>query len=350
MLRLVILTIAACIVTIPLAGQDDYVPTFEDTAAVYEDLFEIKEPLNLTLNFNLKEFQKTKRKEEYRPAVLTCHVNDSFLVIHNVRLRARGEIRQQICITPPIWLNIRHAGIEAEDLTDIIKMKMVVRCKSSNTHRSYVLREYLTYQIWNLLSPYSFNTRLVRLKIIDTGRKNKEREDWAFIIEPEKMMAERNNSMPIKSDRLAIKTVNKEWMDKVAYFSYMVSQADYSVTGRHNLKILTAKEYGPTGFVPVPYDFDYCGLVNAEYAVPKDDLGVANVRERYYLGACRSEEVHQKTIDWLASYREEIKNLIMDFEYLDERDRVDMINYIEDYFEMSEHKNFVSRYITSTCR
>jgi len=350
MRKFIILISLAFVFYLPLSGQDERYPTFRDTAAVYEDLFGIREPLNLTLKFNLKEFQKTKRKEEYHPAVLTCQVSDSFQVTHNVRIRARGEIRQQICITPPIWLNIRHAGIEAQDLTDIIKMKMVVRCKSSNTYDSYVLKEYLVYQIWNLLSPYSFNTRLVKLKIIDTGRKNKEREDWAFIIEPEDMMAQRNNCMSINSDRLSLKTVNREWMDKVAYFSYMVGQADYSVTGRHNLKILTPKEYGPTGFIPVPYDFDYCGLVNAEYAVPGDNLGITSVTERYYLGACRSEAVHQKTIDWLASFREEIINMIMDFEYLPERERVSVINYIESYYKESESRGFIDRHITPSCR
>jgi len=350
MRKLIILALAAVMVVIPLAGQDDYIPTFEDTAAVYQDLFEIKEPLNLTLKFNLKELQKTKWDEEYLPAEMTCHVNNSFEVVHEVRVRARGAIRKKICFSPMFWVNIRHAGIEAEDLADVIKMKVVTRCKSSSSYNSYVLREYLVYQIWNLLSPYSFNTRLVRLKIIDTGRKNKEREDWAFIIEPEELMVERNNSMSIKNDKLSIRTVNKEWMDRVAFFSYMVGQSDYSVTGRHNLKIITSKDYGPTGFIPVPYDFDYCGLVNAEYAIPGEPLGIESVTERYYLGNCRSDEVYMETVEWLASYRDEIMDLINSFEYLEESDKKDIVRYIDSYYRESEQSWFLGRSINSTCR
>lgn len=349
MRRSVIFTAVAFIFYLPLSGQDDQVPTFEDTAAVYEDLFEIEEPLTLTLKFNVKELQKTKWKETYLPAEMTCHVSENFQVTHDVRVRARGEIRKTICYAPMFWVNIRHAGIEAEDLADVIKIKMVSRCKSSNMYRSYVLREYLTYKIWNLLSPYSFNTRLVKLTIIDTGRKNKESENWAFFIEPEAMMVERNECISIKNDRLSLRTVNQEWMDRVAIFSYMIGQADFSVTGRHNLKIMTPKVYGPTRLIPLPYDFDYCGLVNAEYAVPKEDLGVENVRDRYYLGACRSEEDYQKAIDWLASYREEIKELILSFEYLEESDKKDMINFIESYYEQAENSGFIKRYINSTC-
>ena len=350
MRRYFFLSTLTLIITIPLLGQNDDPPSFEDTLAVYGDLFETKEPLNLTMTFNVKELQKTKYKEEYLPAVMTCHVNDNFEVTHEVRIRARGEIRKKICFAPMFWVNIRHAGIEAEDLTDVIKIKVVQRCKSSNTYKYYVLREYLTYQIWNLLSPYSFNTRLVRLKIIDTGRKNKESENWAFIIEPEAMMAERNNCMSIKSDKLSLKTVNKDWMDKVAFFSYMVGQSDYSVTGRHNLKILTSREYGPTGFIPVPYDFDYCGLVDAEYATPGETLGIESVTDRYYLGACRSEEVYRETIEWLASYQDEIRDLILSFEYMEESEKEDFLEYIESYYKETDSKAFLDRKITSTCR
>lgn len=350
--RYFVLLNLALIISIPTFGQEENIPSFEDTLAVYQDLFEIKEPLNLTLKFNLKEFQKTKtkREEPYLPAELTCEVSDDFHVTHQVRVRPRGEIRKTLCMTPPVWLNIRHAGIEAEDLNDVIKMKVVVRCRSQTIYDSYVLREYLVYQIYNLLSPYSFNTRLVRLKIIDTGRDNKESVDWAFIIEPEAMMAERNNCMPIKSDKLSLATVNRDWMDKVAFFSYMISQMDYSVTGRHNLKILTSKDYSTTGFIPVPYDFDYCGFVNATYAIPTENLGITHVRERYYLGACRSKEVHEKTIAWLASYREEILDLIQSLDYLDDKDKVDLVDYIESYYKETEQKNFIERRIDPTCR
>ncbi|HEU4704121.1 MAG TPA: hypothetical protein VFS45_00200, partial [Sphingomicrobium sp.] len=42
---------------------------------------------------------------------------------------------------------------------------------------------------------------------------------------------------------------------------------------------------GPGGsLVPVPYDFDFSGLVNAPYAVTPD--GEGNVRARHYQGFC----------------------------------------------------------------
>jgi hypothetical protein len=217
------------LIWVPTRAQYGEVPTFEDTLEVYQDLFIRKEPLDLTLTFDIKEFRKTARKEKYHPAELTCQVTDSFQVSHSVRVRARGKFRRDYCTMPPFWLNIRHAGIEAalEDpaLRDVVKMKMVTRCKPMGSHEYLVLREYLVYQLYNLLSEYSFNTRLVRIKYIDTGRKNRESENWGFIIEPNDKMAERNNAMIIESERLSLRTVNKEIMDKVAFFSYMIGQA-----------------------------------------------------------------------------------------------------------------------------
>ncbi|MCK5068603.1 MAG: hypothetical protein KAR16_14240, partial [Bacteroidales bacterium] len=281
---------------------------------------------------------------------LTCHVNDTFQVTHPVRVRARGKWRRDNCTMPPYWLNIRHAGIEDEKLAKVIKMKVVTRCASAKQYENYVLREYLVYKIYNLLTDYSFNTRLVRIKYIDLGKKNQESENWGFLIEPKSMLADRNEALIVESQKLSIATVNKEIMDKMAFFCYMIGHGDYSVTGQHNLKILALKQYGPTGFIPVPYDFDYIGLVNTHYAVPGEALGIASVRERYYLGKCRDEATYQKTIDWLASYQDEMVELIMNFEYLPEDEKLDMVSYLGSYFVSAERESFIKYSIDPTCR
>jgi hypothetical protein len=336
----------------PVRAQYDDAPTFEDTLDVYKDLFLRTEPLHLTLKFDNREFQKTKSKESYHMAELTCRVDSNFHVHHQVRVRARGEFRRDHCTMPPYWLNIRHAGIEAEGLKNTIKIKVVTRCKSSPRYEHLVLREYLVYKLYELLTDFCFHTRLVRIKYIDTGRNMEESEDWGFLIEPDQMMAERNKSMITDSDRLTVRTVNRETMDLVSFFCYMIGHGDISVTGQQNLKILAQKE-GPIGFIPVPYDFDYVGLVNAIYAKPSQagqNLGIENVRERYYLGPCRENAVYQLTIDYLRSYREIMLETIMNFEYLPEKEKLDMVDYLESYFSSAERDGFIKYNINPTCR
>jgi hypothetical protein len=122
------------------------------------------------------------------------------------------------------------------------------------------------------------------------------------------------------------------------------------VTGQHNLKILAMKEYGPTGFIPVPFGFDYSGLVNTDYAVPGEALGTTSVRERYYLGPCRPEKVHNETIQELAQFYDKIMACIKDFEYLDDKEKDDMIGYLDSYFKESKESWFIDQKIAPTCR
>ena len=170
------------------------------------------------------------------------------------------------------------------------------------------------------------------------------------MIEPDDYMCKRLNCAFIKSDKLSIRTVNPKMMDKVALFQYMIGNGDFSVTGRHNLKILTLKDQGTMGFVPVPYDFDFTGLVNAHYAAPREALGINSVRDRYFLGPCRNKSIQLETIRNFATYRDEIIEYINGFEYLDEREKMDMIGYLESYFSISEDERFIEREVASTCR
>lgn len=333
-----------------LTAQIDYQPTYEDTLQVYEGLFEYEEPIHFTMKLDLKTFKKTRRDEKYQPAEMTCQVNDTFRITHPVRIKARGIFRRDNCTFPPFWLNIRYSGIESDNLKGINKMKMVIRCRKSEHHEYYILREYMVYKIYNLITPYSFRVRLVKLKFVDTGKDNEATEDWAFLIEPADHMTKRLNGVFIKSDRLSIRTVNRDMMDMVALFQYMIGNGDFSVTGQHNLKIMTVKDQAVPGFVPVPYDFDFTGLVNAEYASPRESLGIKTVRERYFLGPCRSRDIQLEAIQNFAAYRDEIIEYINGFEYLDEKEKADMVGYLESYFSESEDEMFIGQRLATTCR
>jgi hypothetical protein len=349
-MRTLLITIVFVFAGFPLLSQQEDVPSYEDTGAEYEDLFSAAEPLYLTLKFDVKELQKTKRQDVYHDAEMTNVVSEEFQVNNSVQVMARGILRRDHCNLPPIWLNIGHAGIKADSLQDVIRMKMVVRCKNATQYEPYVLKEYLAYKIYNIITPLSYRVRLVRLTIIDTGRNNEATEDWAFLQEPDELMTLRLDGKMIKSDELSMSVVNPEVINRMSMFQYMIGNADYSVTGRHNLTILALNSGNPSGFLPVPDDFDYSGLVNTDYAVPSENLGTTSVQERYYLGLCRPKQVHEGTIQELAQFDEEIMEYIKDFKYLDDKEKVDMIEYLDSYFKESKESWFIDRKIAPTCR
>ncbi len=64
-------------------------------------------------------------------------------------------------------------------------------------------------------------------------------------------------------------------MDRMAIFNYMIGNTDWSVPNQHNVRILSqSNAERPNLGIIVPYDFDYTGLVNADYAVPIEQLGI----------------------------------------------------------------------------
>lgn len=344
------LTEAAGKLPLDVVHSEIDVPDSRDMQHVYDGLFLDVEPLRLTLEFDVRKFQRTRTQEEYQPAEMTNRVNDTLGLRSSVRVKARGNYRRDNCETPPFWLNISNSGIDAPELEAVRRMKMVIPCKDSEQYEEYLLREYLVYRMYNLVSPYSYRVRLVRLKMVDTGRNNEETESWAFLIEPNEMLSRRLNAREMKHDNLSNQTVNNGAIDLLSMFQYMIGNVDFSVPGRHNLKILAMSSPHPTGFVPVPYDFDYSGLVNARYAVPSEDLGINSVRERYYLGPYRSSFIHLRTAEKIEAVREEIMEMILAFEFLPADERLDMIGYLEGFFVQVEKDRFVEQNIAYSNR
>jgi len=320
-----------------------------DTIETSLDLFGEYDPMHITLTFNIKKYQREKYKGEYMPVHFHYQLNDTLDLEKDLRLKARGMFRRNHCTLAPFWLDFRKTDLNNEELEDIERIKIVTHCRGTQAYEEYVLREYLCYKIYNIISPVSFRVRLVRMTYVDTGRKNKVSEGWAFMIEPEQMLARRMDAVVVKRDDLTTSLLRPWEIDILALFQYMIGNVDYSVFGRQNLKFLGLPGFGTAGYSPVPYDFDYTGLVDAYYAVPSEYTGIHSVRDRYYLGPCRDEGAYQAAIEHINELREEIYQLVRDFEYLDQKHKKHIIDYLEEYFENSENLKSLIASMQRTC-
>ncbi len=320
-----------------------------DTIATFLDLFDESAPLHITLTLNIKKYQREKYKGEYMPVHFLYQLNDTVQLEKSMRMKARGEFRRSHCNMAPFWLNVRSAVDKDEQFQDIKRIKIVTHCKGSKDYEKYVLKEYLCYRIYNIISPVSFRARLVRMTYVDTGRKNKVTEGWAFMIEPEQMLAERLDALVVKNDKLPTTLMRPMELDVLVIFQYMIGNPDFSISGRHNIKILGLPGYGSQGYTPVPYDFDYTGLVNAYYAEPGEGLGINSVKERYFLGPCRGDDDYIPAIEHISQFREEIFRQINEFEFLDKKGKNEMTKYLEEYFSQADRPEVIERAISRTC-
>jgi hypothetical protein len=319
-----------------------------DTLSQDFGLFKNDDILNLSLRFDITNYQRRKPKEEYINAVLTYHISDKDSVNKEVKLKSRGEMRNGYCDFPPIRLNFKKNDSKFSDINKIDKIKLVTHCEYGNEENLF--KEYLIYKLFNVLTDTSFRVRLVRMEYINTYKKSKPIKTYAFFIEPIEMLGERTNSVEVTSLNLTQKHIYPEMMDRLAIFNYMIGNTDWSVPNQHNVKILSklTADYSGLGMV-VPYDFDYSGLVNASYAVPFEGLGIKSVTERRYVAICRSEEVFIKALKEFQDKKDEFYRVINEFPLLKDRVKKEMINYLDSFYSGFDTRNSVVRDILYGC-
>ena len=184
------------------------------------------------------------------------------------------------------------------------------------------------------------------MKYIDTGRKNKETNNWAFMIEPENLMAERHNALPLKTDNISGKQTDSFLTDIVGIFQYMIGNTDWSISKLHNVKLI-ALENGT--IIPVPYDFDYSGFVDTKYSVPNEELGLSNVTERLFRGYCRIPGSYENSIEIFNAHKEDIYSEISDLELLDEKHKKPLIKYMDDFYKIVNDPKLLKRKIYDAC-
>jgi len=285
--------ILGLILTIPVFSQNDTIDfnfKIQDPSSNILRLFEKDELLEITLRFDITAFKKYKSKEENLPALLTLYLNKTDSVNKEIKIKSRGQTRLAICSFPPIRINFKKTDSSNDEFSDIDKIKMVTHCDPGN--QIYILKEYLAYKLYNVLTEYSYRVRLARIKYINTAKNSKPVIEYAFFIEPDGILGKRINGTEVLTKNLTQKNIKPEMMDRMAIFNYMIGNTDWSVPIKHNLIVFSqAISAKPNLGAIVPYDFDYSGLVNTDYAVPFEGLGLKSVRERRYLGICRSQEI-----------------------------------------------------------
>jgi hypothetical protein len=332
----------------PVIATDNK-PTEDNSTDI--GLFCKDEPFVCDLTFDIKKFSREKYKDQYQEAKLTYYLNDSVDLEKTIRLKARGIFRKNHCYLPPIKINLKKAEIQSGELKGIKKLKLVTCCKYSRTYEQYVLKEYMTYKLYNLLTDCSFRVRLMQIRYVDIGRKKpKEYISYGFAIEDVDVLAERNNAIRIKINTLNRSCIDKASMNRVALFQYMIGNTDWSVTGLHNLKLLKLNDHLKVTPFVVPYDFDYSGFVNTHYSVPAEIFMIDNVRERLFRGIYCIPEEYEATIQLFLDKKESIYQTILEFEYFKEWTRNEVLAYIDDFFRIIESDDLIRQNIFCSCK
>jgi hypothetical protein len=206
----------------------------------------------------------------------------------------------------------------------------------SNSDDQNLLKEYLIYKIYNLITDKSFRVRLLDLSYRDSSGLKKTVTQHAFLLEDVKELAKRNNCTDwtdLDSKKFNSETTDRRQMTIVAIFEYMIGNTDWSVPANHNVKIIHSKNDSLSRPYVVPYDFDFSGFVNTNYSFPDERLGIETVRERLYRGFPRTMEELNIAIDIFNKQKTNIYALIDNFNLLTQFTKKDVKLYLDDFYK-----------------
>ncbi len=290
--------------------------------------------VEMTLVTDLKKLTAEKNRRQtvpgFQTAGISCVFADSITITTSVEIRPRGEFRREECGMPPLMVNFKHDT--SNTFKTLGKLKLVWPCENSGYYEQLVLKEYLVYKIYNLLTDKSFRVRLLKLTTHDSCERYKPSRYLAFFIEDVDAMSKRNNCREMDSGKVNTEQTNRAQATLVGLFQYMIGNTDWAVPLNRNVKLLLDKTDSLSAPYIVPYDFDYCGLVNADYAVPVPELEIASVRDRLYRGFPRTMEELQATLQLFRDKKNAIYSLITNMEALSDYHRDDMIQYLDGFF------------------
>lgn len=323
------------------AAQTDPIPSIFD--ALMRDDY-----LPMTIETDYRQLKKKRKSgDDYQPARLTYTNNKGEKHELNIQVKPRGKMRRQVCDFPPLKIRFSEEDLAARGLKSFETLKIVTLCKNSKLFEQYTLREYLAYRLLSILTDRSFRVQLAKINFVDTNGKDTQMESFAILIEHPDEMAQRLGGKVLPNNIFSDRLLNTDAFEFFCVFQYMIGNTDWHPFSGHNMVLYS--QLDTVMPVPIPYDFDYAGIVNAPYAVPHELIDIHDVSERFYQGYCRKEEQLKQTLELFIKKKSEILNYCQQFPYFDDTSRKYVMKYIQSFFEIIENKGRTKREILEHC-
>ena len=312
-------------------------------------LFTSEAPLAITFKVNVKQIRRDKGAEPpWRWASFTYKDSAGKDVEVPMRVRTRGIWRLKNCEFPPIRLNF--AGKETKNtlFDGVDKPKLVNFCRDNDTYEQYMLQEAQLYRIYQLLTPLSHRIRVARIAYVDSASGKREAERYAMIIEDPDQLANRHMARIVKTKGAGPADFESKDLALAYMFLYFIGNLDFSFNGLHNTELLGTTD---GRILPVAYDFDYAGAVNATYAVPPPNYNVPSVRTRKFLGYCEIAPEFPGAVNRLIEQKEAIYAL-----YKDEIGKLmspsvvrSTLEYFDDFYDAVRTQKDAERNVFRNC-
>ena len=251
-------------------------------------LFSSDSVFSITITGDIKKYMGT-RDSTAPPLPGKLIVGNDTLIIG---LKPRGHFRRKssICSFPPV--EVRFAkDVKGTVFSKQKKLKLVTTCWPGQAdYEGYIPQEYLLYRVYNLITPVSFRARYVHVTYTDTAHPDRAPiVTNAFFVEDQGDVASRNMGKLVKAQNAGREDFDADALANLSIFEFMIGNTDLSFAAEHNIRFVQTGQFPPT-VSPVPYDFDWSGVVGARYAHPDPSLPIHSVKDRLWMGFCYTQD------------------------------------------------------------
>jgi hypothetical protein len=303
--------------------------------------------LDVYLRLDWKALEKQKKEKVYQPSTVCCTTssNDS-LVLHS-KVRTRGHMRLDICNFPPLKLKIDKDALSGYNLSSYNELDIVNHCENNESYNQLILKEYLAYKLWELVSPYYLKTQLIRLHYQNADGTEAHETSPAFLVENTEELCNRINAREYMNKVISKGAVDRQPFLRLCLFEFMIGNTDWYIPNRHNIEFLGVPGYKL--LVTVPYDFDYSGLVNAPYAIANEGVKVENVSVRFYQGWCHTEAEVRGQLQVFLDQKEKILAMPSRIQGMNEKSIRLCVEYLQGFYDIIENPKKLKIQILDHC-
>ncbi|MGE5198966.1 MAG: hypothetical protein ACM3H9_04950 [Rhodospirillaceae bacterium] len=316
-------------------------------------LFASFDPVEIVLTADWKAVQRDRDVESKKlyPGTLAIVAGGVAGTPIPIELRTRGHVRRNVrlCGFAPLRLELPKDRVKGTVFEGQGNLKLGVHCQNADLYEQYVLKEYLANRVLNLLTPMSLRVRLARVTYTDTDAGKKPYTRLGIFYEDADDLAKRVDARELPVPRQMFQYLDQPSLLFMSLFQYMIGNVDYSILALHNVIMLDSVKGAR---MPVPYDFDYSGLVDAHYAIPAKALPISSVRERLYRGPCKSEAEVEEALKPFREKQAEILALPATLTALGLEDgpRKNAEKYLNEFFDLISKPDKVKKTFVTDCK
>jgi len=335
------------LLSIPLAAKDAKPPK----------LFDSPDEMKVTLSGPWNTIKRKKKVDALYPVQLTYTGADGQQHTIDAEVAPRGITRRlRVCKFPPLKIHFDKKKMKGTEFRGNKSLKLVTYCQNQEKYEQYYVKESLIYRMYNLLTDYSFRVKPMMIEYKDSVENDDPITRFGFLIEDIDDVAKRNDLEKLSVSKIPYKTLDPVTTSILSLFQFMIGNLDWAAYSGpkegeccHNSKLIGAgndinPKYG------IPYDFDSSGLVDAHYAAPPEGLKVRSLRQRLYRGFCTYNDELPQTVSLFNEKKTGILALVQDNPHLTDRNRKDVVKYIEGFYEIINDPKLFDRYIIDKCR